>query len=225
VSPYSIAAAIAIIFVLAMIVQRLFAATWGAKSILVAVGTTGFGLMAIQIVTLLGFQAIHGYVYYKVATIITAFMIGLAGGAAVIGRAIRTGGAGRRVFILVQALVCLFPLILLGVLEALSRSNIAAATSRAYALQAQAAFPVLALVAGFIGGLQFPLANSLWLAETPGVARAAGYTYGVDLLGSCFGALFTTTVLIPVFGIPFACVTATLLNVGSLLLLAFRPSA
>ena len=93
------------------------------------------------------------------------------------------------------------------------------------ALQAQTAFPLLALFAGLVGGLQFPLANHLWLAEMPGAARAAGYTYGADLLGSCVGALLTTALLVPVLGIPYACMTASALNVGSLILLLFRPKA
>jgi spermidine synthase len=106
----------------------------------------------------------------------------------------------------------------------LSRSSVTDATARTYALRAQMAFPVLAFFAGFVGGLQFPLANALWIAETPGVARAAGYTYGVDLLGACAGALVTTALLIPVFGIPYACITASVLNLGSFLMLLFRPA-
>ncbi len=224
VRPYWVAVAIAVVFALALLTQRLFPLAWGQKSILVAVGTTGFAQIAMQVITLLGFQAIHGYVYYKVAIIITAFMVGLAAGAALMGRAIKSGAANRRTFILVQAGVCLYPLILLGALLAFSRSSASDASARMFALQGQAAFPLLAFFAGLVGGLQFPLANALWLAEKPGVARAAGYTYGIDLLGSCLGAMLTTAVLIPVFGIPFACITAGLLNLGSLLLLISRPS-
>ena len=213
--------AIAAAFGAVLFAQRLFPAGWGPKSILVAVGTTGFAEVAIEIVALLGFQSMHGYVYYKVAIIITAFMAGLTIGAAIMGRAVNRGRAGWRALLLIQAIVCLYPLILLGALIMFSRGGVTGGP-QAIALQTQIAFPLLAFFAGFVGGLQFPLANDLYLAEMPGAARAAGYTYGVDLLGSCLGAMLTTTLLVPVLGIPYACVIASALNLGSFLLLLFR---
>ena len=114
---------------------------------------------------------------------------------------------------------------MLAALLAFSRMEVSTASERAFLLQAQIAFPLLAFFAGFVGGLQFPLANALWLEETPGAARAAGYTYGIDLLGSCLGAVLASALLVPVLGIPQTCITAALLNVGSLLLLLLRPSA
>jgi spermidine synthase len=224
VRPYWIAAAIAGAFGIALLIQRVFPLGWGQKSILVAVGTTGFAEMTIEVVTLLGFQAIHGYVYYKVAIIITCFMIGLTAGAAAMGRLMKSGGVGRRAFLLIQTVVCLYPLLTLGALLAFSRMEPSDTSVHALVLQTQIAFPMLAFFAGFVGGLQFPLANALWLEETPGAARAAGYTYGIDLLGSCLGALLTSTLLVPVLGIPHTCVAASLLNVGSLLLLLLRPT-
>ena len=181
----------------------------------------GHSEIAVEVVALLGFQAIYGYVYYKVVIIITAFMIGLTIGAALMDYAVRRGAVGRRALLLIQAVVCVYPLILLGALTLFAQT--AGADARAAALQAQVAFPLLALFAGLVGGLQFPLANHLWLAEMPGAARAAGYTYGADLLGSCVGALLTTALFVPVLGIPLACATASALNVGSFILLLFRP--
>ncbi len=218
IGPLWFVAAIALAFAATIAVQRLFPISWGRKSVLVAVATTGFAEITIEVVTLLGFQAIYGYVYYKVAVIVTAFMLGLTSGAAFIGRFIARGAAGRRTFMFVQALVCAYPLALLGALILFARGSVTSDT-RLLMLEAQLAFPALAFLAGFVGGLQFPLANSLWLEEAPGAARAAGLTYGVDLLGSCLGAMLTTTILVPVLGIPFACLFASLLNFGSLLLL------
>jgi spermidine synthase len=220
---YWIFAVIALFTVAGICIQRLFPMAWGPKSILVAVATTGFAEIAIEVIALLGFQAIHGYVYYKVAIIITAFMVGLTIGAAIMNRAIAHGVVGRRALLLVQVAVCAYPLVLLGMLILLARTGMEAAGARAFVLQAQVVFPLLAFFAGLVGGLQFPLANDLWLAEMPGAARAAGYTYGADLLGSCLGALLTTALLVPVLGIPYACITASALNLGSLLLLLSRP--
>ena len=223
VRPYWIFAVIFALAVAGLLIQRFFPMAWGPKSILAAVATTGFAEISIEVVALLGFQAIHGYVYYKVAIIITAFMIGLTAGAALMNRAIARSSVGRRALLLIQAVVCVYPMIMLGVLILFTRAGSSGAGANAFALQAQVAFPLLSFLAGVVGGLQFPLANDLWLAEMPGAARAAGYTYGVDLLGSCLGALLTTALLVPVLGIPYACMTASALNLGSLLLLLFRP--
>jgi spermidine synthase len=223
VRPYWIVAAVTALTLAGLLAQRLFPRTAGPKTILVAVATTGFAEISIEVVALLGFQAIHGYVYYKVVVIITAFMIGLTIGAALMDHAVRRRAVGRRSLLLIQAVVCVYPLVLLGALILFTRADSAGAEASAQAFQAQVAFPMFALFAGLVGGLQFPLANHLWLAEMPGAARAAGYTYGADLLGSCVGALLTTALLVPVLGIPSACATASALNVGSLILLLFRP--
>ncbi|GAB4342237.1 MAG: hypothetical protein Kow0099_19670 [Candidatus Abyssubacteria bacterium] len=223
VRPHWIFAAIVVAFVLALLAQRFFPGAWGQKSILSAVATTGFAEITVEVVTLLGFQAIHGYVYYKVAIIVTAFMLGLTIGGAVIGRVIRSGGAGRRSFLLVQAIVCVYPLLTMGALIVFSKSDGDVSAWMA-SVQTLAAFPLLAFFAGCVGGLQFPLANLLYLGVSPGAARSAGYTYGLDLIGSCLGAMCASALLVPVLGIIYACVTASVLNIGSLALLMFRPS-
>lgn len=125
---------------------------------------------------------------------------------------------------MIQILVCLYPLLLLGALVVFSRGDAFASSSLMSLVQTHVAFPLMAFLAGYVGGLQFPLANALLFMELPSTARVAGYTYGIDLLGSCLGALLTTALLIPVFGIPYACGMATLLNVGSLLLILTHRS-
>jgi len=225
VHPLWIPAIIGGIFIVLLLAQWFYPHTWGNKSILMAVATTGFAEITVEVVTLLGFQAIHGYVYYKVAIIVTTFMAGLAIGAAAMRRAVGNGGVGQRLFLIIQALVCLYPMLLLGTLILFSRGGLSASGSHALIMQTQIAFPLMAFLAGFIGGLQFPLAGALLLAETPSTARVAGYTYGIDLLGSCLGALLTTALLIPVFGIPYACVMASALNLGSFLLILLKRSS
>jgi spermidine synthase len=224
VRPGWILAVIAAAFALALLAQRLFPGAWGQKSLLAAVATTGFAEITVEVVTLLGFQAIHGYVYYKVAIIVTAFMLGLTVGGAVMAKAVRSGGAGWRTFLLVQTLVCLYPILTVAALILFSGSGSEGSSAWKLSLQATVAFPLLAFLAGCVGGLQFPLANLLYLGESPGAARAAGYTYGVDLIGSCLGAILTSALLVPVLGIAYACATAAVLNMGSLALLLFRRS-
>lgn len=42
------------------------------------VAVTGFTLMALELLLLLGFQAIYGYVYHQLAVVVAAFMVGMA---------------------------------------------------------------------------------------------------------------------------------------------------
>ncbi len=77
-------------------------------------------------------------------------------------------------------------------------------------------------LAGFAGGLQFPLATKICMGRKASGARVAGFLYGVDLFGACAGALFTSAVIIPVLGINSACYLTGLLNILVLVLLILR---
>jgi predicted membrane-bound spermidine synthase len=67
-------------------------------------------------------------------------------------------------------------------------------------------------VAGFIGGLQFPLANKICLRDRDRVGRTGGFIYGLDLLGSCAGAFLAGTLLVPILGIFQTCLWVAMLN-------------
>jgi spermidine synthase len=217
IAPAVFLAIIVILFVATALGQALFPNRWGAKSLLVSVGTTGFAEITLEVVALLAFQALRGYVYQKMAIIIACFMIGLSLGAAMTGRIGGSGASKKRQFLLVQTMVCIYPLLLLAVLLLVKEFDKYGVFSAG-----DITFSVLTFAAGLIGGLQFPLANALWLEWRPEVARAAGYTYGVDLIGSCIGAVFTTAIFIPLLGIPFTCIIASAVNLGSLMLLVFH---
>jgi len=66
-------------------------------------------------------------------------------------------------------------------------------------LAAHLVFPVLAALAGSLGGYQFPIATEIYLRESSPAARL-GTLYAIDLLGGCVGALLLSGYLIPVFG-------------------------
>ena len=45
---------------------------------LLAIATTGFAGMALEIILLFAYQNIYGHLYYKVGLIVTLFMLGLS---------------------------------------------------------------------------------------------------------------------------------------------------
>jgi len=184
-------------------------------AILTAVATTGFAEITFQVVTLLSFQIVYGYVYYKLSMILTSFMIGLIWGGWWASKIIEKGRGDFLNFIQAQILICIYPLILPLIFLGFAGSSGEFITH----LGSNIIFPFLPIIAGFIGGFQFPLANKLYLKWRGGFVRTAGLTYGLDLFGSSLGALSVSIFLLPIVGIPVVCLMVAVLNLVSLVLL------
>jgi len=132
-----------------------------------AVACGGFTEITVEIVALLAFQALYGYVYVMLGLILASFMVGLCAGGACAGGIVR---AGRREFawlLRVQSILAVYPLILIGVIWAASRTGAAG-------WPVAAAFLALTFIAGFTGGVQFPLAVGRRRAAGRGRRRALG---------------------------------------------------
>ncbi len=174
------------------------------------IGLTGFAEMSVEIVVLLAFQALKGYVYHEVALIAAAFMVGTASGGATMNRLLGSGLeqrklAHRGIFVSLQGIIFVYTLslpLLLTALNALPSADLL--------------FPLLALLAGFLGGLEFPLAVYLTKGS---IGRVAGLIYGTDLVGACFGALLASALLIPILGIPQTCYAVAMSALAGLILL------
>jgi spermidine synthase len=166
--------------------------------------------MATQVAILLAFQALRGYVYLQVALLTGAFMLGNALGGAIMNRVLarpsdRTRVAPRSLFVLLQLIILLYAVTLPSLISIASDSGFS-----------DLLFPLLALLAAFLGGMEFPLAASL----TQGPAsKVAGLIYGADLVGACFGAVLSSVLVTPLLGIPQTCYAVAILALGGLVLL------
>jgi spermidine synthase len=157
---------------------------------------TGFTLMALEIILLLAFQSIYGYVYHQLAILIALCMAGIALGSWLGMRRIRLGNSPPcRTVASTQFLLVLSAPLLMLVVSLLAKLSGMAANW----LAAQCVFPVLAALCGMLGGYQFPLATEIYLQDVSG-RRRLGMLYSIDLLGGCLGALVLSGYLIPVFG-------------------------
>jgi spermidine synthase len=165
-----------------------------------AIAGIGLAEMTLEVVILFAFQVLHGTLYAQVSLIVTAFMAGLASGGAVSNRLL---GGQRRMLIGVQAAVAVYS----GVFPLILSLPIPAPTL---------VFPLLALVAGGLTGMAFPLAVALMRGEA---GKAAGMLYGADLVGGCLGALLGAVLLVPVLGIPQTCAAIALVGLAGLLAL------
>lgn len=156
-------------------------------------GCTG---MTLSVLLLMTFQILYGYVYYKIAILITAYMIGLMIGSRLMTHRLDNMTAPARKLIGLQVGLAGYGLLLWGIVLAIHQMP---ALSRA-APWCELGFPVLLLAAGVLGGLHFPLASNIYLARGHKTGRTAGQIYASDLAGSSLGALLAVILLLPGLG-------------------------
>ena len=168
-------------------------AAWSAAF---CMGTAGFTLMALQILLLMAFQSIYGYVYHQLAILIGLCMGGIAFGSWLGMRHRRlTADSTRGSLAIAQFLMALSAPVLMIVVGLLDKASGTPATWMA----AELVFPALAAMSGMLGGYQFAVAAEVYLDGREG-GGGLGVLYGIDLLGGCMGALLLSSYLIPVFG-------------------------
>lgn len=205
-----LAGAIGGLLVMLVAVARGFAVRmrWNRLTAACSTAATGFTLIGLEMLLLLGLQAIYGYLYQQLALVIAAFMAGMALGSWAALRFPPAGGM--RALGRVQLAAAVAPLALCGLFEAFARVT----SPLGLLLVSQVVFPVLAIVCGVLGGYEFPLASRIFFSSgrpggfssgraggfCSGRAGGAGTLYALDLAGSCLGAILFSTYLIPVFG-------------------------
>jgi spermidine synthase len=197
---------------LMIIILRFFIRGRSGFPLCFAVFTSGFAEIIFQIVIIIAFQVLYGYLYYRIGLLVTSFMGGLALGAFA-ARFISDNRKARKYFFAAQAVMCVYPLMLPLIFM---RADCPGGNITAVLFEF-IIFPLLPAVAGFAGGVQFPLANRLYLDFKKSVGQVSGETYGFDVLGSFFGALAASAILVPVLGMVQVCVIAGLLSLSALI--------
>jgi hypothetical protein len=232
----------------------------------------GFTLLGLEVLLLLGFQALYGYVYQQLAILVALFMVGMAVGAwqalrgakpsdrsfprkwesssqtdldprfrggdsggdsHLVGQTARPRGLGMTSWeylklAFLQLLAAVAPLLLYALFVWLAsvRSLTALLTT------SPMVFPVLALIAGLLGGYQFPLASRIYFAGSEqqripqggtefratdsglNSSRNAGILYALDLLGACLGAVALSAYLLPVYGFRRTAILMAVVNLA-----------
>jgi hypothetical protein len=189
---------------------------------------SGFAATTLEIVLLLAFQVLCGSVYHQLGIIVTVFMTGLALGAVLTNRPIksRTNGAmecggqpahapspplhlsssptAKHLALLAFAIAG-YASVLAFLLPMLNRLGDAAASQ----VFIKAAIALLTLILAMLVGMQFPLANRL---EFDGTVAGASHLYTADFVGAFLGALLASTLLMPLIGVTGVCLLTAGLN-------------
>jgi spermidine synthase len=171
----------------------------------------GFVASSIEIVLIIAFQILYGYVFEAISVLIALFMAGLAIGSY----------AGRKLlparpvhgFVAVQFSLVLFCLVLPLVLILLRDAGIGPVAVRGMVA-------VMLIAGAVLVGMAFALGTRL----LQGPAGSVGGTlYGLDLIGSAAGALLVASVLIPLVGLnAVSWILAAMCFVGAMIALLNR---
>ena len=180
-----------------------------------AMGVGGFTMMACELVLLLGFQAICGYLYHTLALVLAVMMVGMAAGAGLATG--MTRAASPTILAGIHAGLAGYSVVVMGALRALPGATAGAPAA------VTGVFLVLAALLGLLVGFEFPVAGRVFHADKDGTQRA-DVVYGADLVGSCLGALLIGLWALPAWGMEITLLILAGLNLAVSLGL-FRQSS
>jgi spermidine synthase len=165
--------------------------------------TGGFAASSIEVILLISFQTIYGYVYQATGFVITVFMAGLATGSYIGHKKIKSVDYAQ--FAGIQIALVLYCMALPLVLYLLKES--AESDAVIYSIY----FLLIAIVAVLVGA-EFSFAARLLRT---GISAAASTLYSIDLIGSAIGALVISIYILPLLGIALSSVVVALLCLAS----------
>jgi len=165
--------------------------------------TSGFAASSMEIILLITFQIIYGYVFQMIGIIIMLFMAGLALGSFAINK--RTKEYSVNKYLKIQSGIAVYCILLPFILMLLNLVE-----KNPYVIQA--AFMILILIIGCLTGMAYSLSSKIIKKD---ISSIAAETYGADLFGSAIGALILSAFLLPLLGIFQVCFLTGLLNILS----------
>jgi len=161
------------------------------------VAFSGFSGVSLNLILLLSLQTFYGYVYLHIGLLISGFMIGLTLGSFQITKHLSDIHKKFQTLLKIDGVFVVFCLIFpcfLFEIKFLVAKNI-------FFPLILAILTLLSITTGFLVGLEFPLANKIYLEKIPGGKKPYNILYAVDMLGSFLGAILVSIILIPILGI------------------------
>ena len=168
----------------------------------------GFSTIALELLLIVAFQSLYGYVYHQLAILIAAFMSGIAIGSWYSLKRIRIKEFSIFHLKWIHIITIVFIISLIGILEILNQTNIA----NMLTWGSQIIFPLLTLITGSFGGYQFVLASNLYFRDDSQKNQNIGIIYGLDLIGAMFGGITLSSFIIPLFGFFKTAILLTIVN-------------
>ena len=157
--------------------------------------TGGFAASSIEVILLIGFQVLYGYVYHATGIIITLFMAGLAFGALFMHRLFPVNIKNyTRIQFGIGVYTILLPFILLFLKSV-----------TLHPVLLKVIFYFVAFNIAILFGMLFSFASKV---QKTGISIVAGEAYSADLFGAALGALLISALIIPLLGLVNAAIIA-----------------
>ena len=183
--------------------------------VLWAIGISGFCALAYEVLWTRIMVFFLGSTTYAFATMLAAFLFGIALGSIVFARWVDRIKQPIAIFGIVQLGIGLFALILMPAFEELYAVTSAFQStfggSRFWAFFS--CFLVMCLPT-FLMGASFPLVTKIYTGSERQLGRSIGNVYSVNTVGSIVGAFCAGFILIPLLGIRLSIVLTVALNTG-----------
>ncbi|MBN1493028.1 MAG: hypothetical protein JW938_02665, partial [Candidatus Omnitrophica bacterium] len=168
------------------------------------------------ITLLLAYQSLFGHVYSALALLIACYMAGLIMGSVVFTRifAVLKNISFEKLLPICSAFMALFCLTIMAYFISFDRV--------AASLRSPHLFYLFIFIAGEIGGIQFVITNAYYLNTQTKSDNKMGNIYGSDMIGSALGALITSLILIPIYGLSHALFALAILNASAAAFIGIR---
>ncbi|MBI9067423.1 MAG: hypothetical protein JEZ09_09035 [Salinivirgaceae bacterium] len=165
--------------------------------------TGGFTSVSLEILLLLVYQIYFDSIYLETALFFAIFMAGLAVGSNL--KHIYQNANILKQYAYIQLIIALLAILTPAVASLVFKIS-------AYKFPAQLLLLFAVFTIACTIGYEFKLAAK---QRQLNYQKTAGFSYGVDLLGSAFGAYFAPIVLLPIIGLFYTCLFLTFLNISS----------
>ena len=196
-----------------------------SKLVLYAIGISGFCALAYEVLWTRIMVFFLGSTTYAFATMLAAFLFGIALGSIVLARWVDRIKQPVAVFGIIQLGIGLFALILMPAFEELY--GLSRAFQSTFGLSRFwtffSCFLVMCLPT-FLMGASFPLVTKIYTGSARQLGKSIGNVYAVNTVGSILGSFCAGFILIPLLGIRPSIVLTVALNsgIGCLLILKSR---
>ena len=191
-----------------------------------AIGISGFCALAYEVLWTRIMVFFLGSTTYAFATMLAAFLFGIALGSMVFSRWVDRIKQPIAVFGIVQLGIGLFALILMPAFEELyGMSQAFQSTFGASRFWSFFSCFLVMCLPTFLMGASFPLVTKIYTGSARQLGRSIGNVYAVNTVGSILGAFCAGFVLIPLLGIRPSIVLTVVLNTGIGCLLVLRSEA
>jgi spermidine synthase len=191
---------------------------------LISIFIIGLSGLSLELISIIIFQNVYGYLYQYIGFMVALFMAGLAVGGYLSNiynevkpdrivaagfslrnlRTLKGAATPFKQMIIIHFLIFMIPIFISYILPLCSLYII---------------IFILIVFIGMITGMAYPVISRIYLKSGAETGKTAGLIDSFDHLGACLGAILIGVFFIPIFGINNTCIFIALINFGAVFLL------